>query len=406
MIHRFTAIAGRYPRQFFYMVIGMLISTMGVSMIWPFMTIYLRQRLGVPLSTVTVLLTIDSVTSILSSFAAGPVTDHFGRKGVMVLSLGMMGLTYALMSRAVSIPFFAVLMCLRGAFNPLYRIGSDAMIADLIPLADRPDAYAVLRMMNNVGFAIGPTVGGFVTASSYSTAFLIAACGMTFYSLFAALTIHETLPASARLERPEKEKAGGYGRVFKDRFFLKFVTATTMTGMASSLVFVLLFVYTKENFGIEESRSGFIMAINALMVVFFQVAVVKTTRKFQPLKVLSAGALFYALGVGSIALGKSVPAFALSMVVVTTGELLLIPTSTSLAASLAPMDMRGRYMSIYWLSWSVSHGLGPVVGGLLNDLIAPRAIWAGGFCWAILSMAVFLSLSRKPQATLSSEDMG
>lgn len=395
MIHRLKHLAQGYPRQFFYLVIGMLISTMGVSMIWPFMTIYLRQRLGVPLSTVTALLTLDSAMSIFSSFVAGPIADRFGRKGVMVLSLGMMGITYAVMSQAVSLPFFAVLMGLRGAFIPLYRIGADAMIADLIPLEARADAYALLRMMNNVGFAIGPTVGGFITATSYATAFLIAASGMLFFSLFVGLTMVETLPSEARAARPLQEKAGGYNRILKDRFYLSFVGATTMTGMASSLVFVLLFVYVKENFGIVESRSGFIMAINALMVVFFQVMVVKKTRRFPPLHVLSIGALMYALGVGSIALGKGIPAFAVSMVIVTIGELMVVPTSTSLAASLAPIDMRGRYMSVYWLAWSISHGLGPVVGGLLNDNIAPQAIWVGGFVWGMLSLLVFWSLSRK-----------
>lgn len=395
MLHRFKNLAQNFPRQFLYLVAGMLVSTMGVSMIWPFLTIYLRQRLGVPLSTVTALLTLDSIMSILSSFVAGPVADRFGRKGVMALSLGMMGVTYAVMSQAAALPVFAILMGLRGAFMPLYRIGADAMIADLIPTEKRADAYALLRMMNNVGFAIGPTVGGFITASSYTTAFLIAAAGMIVFSLFVSVAMVETLPPEAKTVSSIPEKAGGYGRIFKDRFYLSFVGATTMTGMASSLVFVLLFVYTKENFGISESRSGFLMAVNALMVVSLQVLIVQQTKRRPPLRVLAAGALLYALGVGSIALGKGLPAFAASMVIVTLGELIVVPTSTSLAASLAPVDMRGRYMSVYWLAWSISHGLGPVVGGLLNDHVAPQAIWIGGFGWGLLSMAVFLALSRR-----------
>ena len=395
MLHRLKDFALSFPRQFLYLILGMLVSTMGVSMIWPFLTIYLRQRLGIPLSTVTALLTLDSIMSILSSFVAGPAADRFGRKGIMALSLGMMGITYVVMSRAVALPLFALLIALRGAFTPLYRIGADAMIADLIPTEKRADAYGLLRMMNNVGFAVGPTAGGFITSSSYTTAFLIAAGAMIVFSLFVSIGMVETLPPEAKTAASTPEKAGGYDRIFKDRFYLAFVGATTMTGMASSLIFVLLFVYAKENFGIPESRAGFLMAINALMVVFLQVLIVQKTKHRPPLYVLAAGALLYALGVGSIALGKGMSAFAVSMVIVTLGELIVVPTSTSLAASLAPVDMRGRYMSIYWLAWSISHGLGPVIGGLLNDHIAPQAIWIGGFVWGLLSVFVFLLLARR-----------
>lgn len=398
MLQRLTQITRQYPRQFFFLMAGMLVSTMGVSMIWPFLTIYLRQRLGISLSAVTALLTLDSAMSIISSFIAGSIADRFGRKWVMAFSLGMMGLTYAIMSRAVSLPVFAALMALRGAFIPLYRIGADAMIADLIPLEVRPDAYALLRMMNNVGFAIGPSIGGWITATSYTTAFLIASGSMLIFGLIVSLAMKETLPPEAKALQLEHKKAGGYDRALKDHFYLWFVAATTMTGMASSLVFVLLFVYAKENFGIIESRSGFLMAINALMVVGLQVLITSKTKRYPPLLVLTGGAMLYALGVGSITLGTSIPAFAVSMVVVTLGELVVVPTSTSLAASLAPIDMRGRYMSIYWLAWSISHGLGPVVGGFLNDLVTPRAIWVGGFFWGLLSASVFLLLARSAAA--------
>lgn len=405
MLYRLKNLAQNFPRQFLYLIAGMLVSTMGVSIIWPFLTIYLRQRLGVPLSTVTALLTLDSMMSIISSFVAGPVADRFGRKGVMVLSQGMMGITYVVMSQATALPVFAILMGLRGAFVPLYRIGADAMIADLIPNEKRADAYALLRMMNNIGFAIGPTVGGFITTSSYTTAFMIAAGTMIAFGLFIGVAMAETLPPEAKIASATPEKAGGYGYIFKDRFYLSFVGATTMTGMASSLVFVLLFAYTKENFGISESRSGFLMAINALMVVSLQVLIVQQTKRHPPLIVLTAGALLYALGVGSIALGKGLPAFAASMVVVTLGELIVVPTSTSLAASLAPVDMRGRYMSVYWLAWSISHGSGPVVGGLLNDHVAPQAIWVGGLGWGLLSALVFITLARRVRIRQSSTEV-
>jgi MFS family permease len=109
---------------------------------------------------------------------------------------------------------------------------------------------------------------------------------------------------------------------------------------------------------------------------------------------MAAGAFFYALGVGSVALGKGFSAFLLSMVILTLGELLLVPTATTLAANLSPVDMRGRYMGFYGLTWRVGVGIGPVVGGFLNDQIAPAAIWVGGLVIGLIAALGYLLLDR------------
>lgn len=70
------------------------------------------------------------------------------------------------------------------------------------------------------------------------------------------------------------------------------------------------------------------------------------------------------------------------MVIMTTGELLLVRTSSTYVANLAPADKRGRYMSIYGLTWGVSSGVGPLVGGMLSDNIGPKAPWqAAWWSW-------------------------
>ena len=128
------------------------------------------------------------------------------------------------------------------------------------------------------------------------------------------------------------------------------------------------------------------------MVVLFQYAITKGTGRFPPLSIMAAGALFYALGVGSIALGTGFVHFLLSMVVLTIGEMLLVPTGTTLAANLSPPDMRGRYMGFYGLTWRVGIGLGPVIGGLLNDQIGPVAIWYGGLVTGLAAALGYLLL--------------
>lgn len=387
----------RYPRQYWYLILGMLFSTTGMGMIWPFLTIYMRETLNVPLTTITSLLMLDSVMSIVATFVAGPVADRFGRKWVMVISLAMMGVVYLSMSAAASLGIFAVLMALRGAFVPLYRIGADAMVADMVPEEERVDAYAISRTINNVGVALGPTAGGFVTGSSYTAAFVIAAVALVLFSIFVAIWMRETMPDEVR-KNPAPLRANVYNEVIKDRYFLSFVGSFTLVSMGTSMVFVLLSAYMKDNLGIAERYSGFVMAVNALMVIFFQYAVTRITRRHPPLPVMAVGALLYAAGIGGMALSRAFPHFALSMAVMTLGELVIIPTSTTFAANLAPARLRARYMSFYNLGWGISHGFGPVVGGILNDAIAPVAIWWGGMAWSLAGALMFLLIQRRSKA--------
>ncbi|MBC8496363.1 MAG: MFS transporter, partial [Chloroflexi bacterium] len=117
----------------------------------------------------------------------------------------------------------------------------------------------------------------------------------------------------------------------------------------------------------------------------------RITKRKAPLWMLSLGALIYGFGVGSIALGDGFWDFWGSMVVITFGELVLVPTATTYVADLAPADMRGRYMSVFALTWGVATGIGPVVGGVLNDQISPQAIWYGGGLIGVLGALWFVS---------------
>ena len=397
MFKRLHLLREKYPHQFWLLFFGSLISTIGASMIWPFLMIYVSGRLTLPLVSVASLMTINAGMGLIAAFIAGPITDRLGRKWVMAFSLAANGLVYLLLSQAHSYLAFAFLMGLSGSVNPLFRIGSDAMLADLIPPAKRIEAYSLMRMSNNIGIALGPALGGLIAATSYTIAFFIAAGGMGIYSLLITTLAHETLLKSPGASAAPVERFGGYGRILKDHAFISFVAAFTLTSISAAIMWVLLGVYVKTNYAVSESQYGMIPMTNALMVVFFQILVTRITKRYRALPVLSLGALFYAFGVGSVALGRGFWAFWVCMIIMTIGELIMTPTATTLVANLAPAEMRGRYMSLYGLTWGVAAGIGPVLGGFLNDQVGPAAIWYGGLVAGLLSSAGFFWLSRRVQ---------
>jgi MFS family permease len=245
-----------YPKQLRLMFFGMLISTVGSSMIWPFLMIYVRKQINLPLTQVASLMTINAAAGIISAIIAGPITDRIGRKWVMVFSLAGNGLVYFFMSGAHSYLSFAVLMTLSGSFNPLYRVGADAMLADLIPPEKRLDAYALMRLSNNAGISIGPMVGGFISSLSFTVTFFFAGSGMLLYGLLLAFFAHETLPDHIDLLNQESKPVRGYLQVLRDTQFLSFIGVFILAQMCATMIWILMSSLCNGIFKVPESQYG------------------------------------------------------------------------------------------------------------------------------------------------------
>lgn len=386
MIFKVKKTIADYPFQFWVLFCGRFIGSAGGSLVWPFMTIYLRQRLNIPLTTVGLLFAISSGVGLVSQFVWGPVIDRFGRKTALLAGLANEVVVMVAFGLLDSLEAFTILIALSGLIEPSSRIASNTIVADIIEPEKRPAAYALLRMIANLGVAIGPAVGGFIATRSYLLSFTAAAASAAIFLLLSLLFIKETKP---EVVEERSEGIGGYGRVLRDYPFLAFCGAYTLLGMAYAQMMTLLPVYIKEGYGILESGYGFIMATNAAMVVLFQYSITRVAERYRPTLVLAIGALFTAIGVGSVALGSSFSMFLMSMVILTIGEMLIIPTSVSLVADMAPVTMRGRYMGVYGITWGIAFGLGPVLGGYVSDNLAPLYIWYEAFGLGLLSTLAF-----------------
>jgi MFS family permease len=388
----------QYPPQFWLMIMGIVLATAGGSMIWPFLTIYASDKLDLPLSKVATLISINAGTGLIASLLAGTLADRIGRKVVMNFSLTVNGIAYFLLMYAHTYPQFAALMVLVGLSNPLYQVGADAMLADMIPAEKRTDAYSINRIANNAAFALGPAIGGFLAVHSYNLAFYCAGLGFLSYSILLFFLAKETLvqtPKPASSHTDVQEILHSYSPVLGDKSFMAFMFSLSIGLIAPTLMWVLMAIYSKTNYGIPENLYGWIPTTNALMCVFIQYPVTSITRRYNPLPVITIGMLIYALGTGSVAFMNGFWGFWLSMVILTLGELTLVPTTSKYVADLAPAHLRGRYMSVQWLGWGLARTLAPIIGGFLNDNIAPEAIWIGGLLFGLTSTLGLFLLSRR-----------
>ncbi|MBL8165108.1 MAG: MFS transporter [Anaerolineae bacterium] len=383
----------RYPRAFWVLLAGFFINRVSAALIWPFLTLFIRQSTDAPLSSVTLLISLQAVAGLVATSVIGVLMDRFGRKPPMIISLLLGSAVLLAMTTADSLPEWAVLIALYGALNPVFFVGTYAMVADLVEPEERTKAYALQRMIANVAIAVGPALSGYFLAGTPALTYITTAAANVLLAGIGTLWIIETLPKHKR-GQAEEASIGGYGELLRDRRFMSFIATFVLIEIAVALTFVLLPVYTNEQFAIPEGQYALLLTVNAGMVIVLQFGMTRLTTGFRPLLVMAVGACFYAVGLTIFGLANQFPHFVLGMVVLTTGELMVAPTATGLAANMAPPAMRARYMGALSVCFTIGAGIGPVVGGILSDALTPAAIWYGGAGAALLAVGGFLLLAR------------
>lgn len=383
----------RFPRQLWVILAGSLIFTVGGSMVWPYLNIYLQDKLDIPLRYSTLLISLRAFSGIAASYFAGSFADRFGRRFLVRLSLFGGMLYYLGLQFSSHIWQFALLMAFWGALDLCYPVGVNAMIADIVADEDRLEAYSLLRIVYNAGYAVGPIVGGILAASSYSRMFYSAATGYAISFVFMFFMIKETLNRDALRELHNESKTS-FRDVLRDSVFIRSVALMGLIFVGTSGVFNLLSYYAGHNFGISESHISFVFTVNALVCVLGQMPAMRLSKRKPPLVMMIAAALFYVFGIAGYAVFPSVPWYCLCMLVMTIGEVLMTPTMSGLAARLAPEDARGRYMSVLSLAQPLGQGIGPAFLGYCYEIFSPRLMWVIGACFPLLAACGYTILNR------------
>lgn len=381
-----------YPRSFWLLFWGVFINRASFSLVWPFLTVFLTQQVGLTLTTVTLLISLRSFSSLIATSIVAPLMDRFGRKQAMVIGLvGSAGL-FMIMAGAHDLWLWALLMIGHGIVMPMFNIGVYSMVADMTAPDNRTKAYALIRVVANAGIAIGPIMGGLLIAFSFASVFIITAVAFIGLAWLIYWYVPETQTMPSAKSAPGSR--AGYGFLLADRVFLGFIVAFFFTDMAGAHMFSLLNVYVSGQFGMLPSQYALLVTINAVMVVCFQYGTTRYTARYRPFHVLAVGSVAYFIGILSVAFGSNFWHFALSMVIVTIGELIVSPTALTMVANLAPEAMRARYMGVFEVVYPLAAGIGPVFGGILSDRVAPVAMWYSAAAMVLVGVFGFMWLAR------------
>ncbi len=340
---------------------------------------------------------------MLAQVLGGELVDRVGRKPVMVFSLfggAASNLAFGLATTSDlgnSLAYLLAVTVFAGLTGSVFGPAVNAMVADLIPTEQRTQAYGLLRVVGNLGVAVGPAIGGFIAAQSYLALFGIATLTTAAYGVIVVLFTRETKPA-LRPEtgaRPGASSAGSLRAVLADRTFMLFCGLYMLALIPWSQMTTTLPVYLNSNFGVTEQWYGLLMSLNATMVVLFQFPITRFTHRYPRATMMALGVALFGAGMGLYAVAGALPLFFLAQATWTLGEMVAVPVSQAFVADVAPEAMRGRYMGVYGLVWTMAFGIGPLLGGMLIDTYDDRVVWYAGVAVAMLAALGFLALGRR-----------
>jgi len=389
-----------YPRAFWTYNAIVFIDLLGGFMLYPFFALYLTQKFDINMATVGILFAIFSITGFVGSALGGALADRMGRKGVIIASLILSSVSALGMGYAPSIAWFIVVTVIVGTMSNIGGPARQAVVADLLPEEKRAEGYGINRVVFNLAVIIAPPIAGLLIANSYQTLFIVDAVISVIAAAVVLIALPETKPAVHPDAVPEtmKQAFAGYARVFRDTPFVLFIGVTVMMTLVYMNMNTTLGVFLRDYKNLPEIGYGTLLSINAIIVVALQFWVTRRLEKFKPLLMMATGTLLYAIGFAMYGFVSGMVLFIVAMVIITIGEMVVAPFQQSLVASFAPEDMRGRYMAVSGLSWSIAFMIGPYFAGLVLDSANPNMLWLVSGFIGLLATFGFIMLNKAHHA--------
>ncbi|MEL7249356.1 MAG: MFS transporter [Bacteroidota bacterium] len=347
-------------REVWYLSLVLLINRSG-AMVIPFLTVYLTSQRGFSYADAGLIMSSFGLGSVVGSYVGGWITDRFGFYRVQQWTLVGGGLLFWVLGQQSTFWGMSISIFILSTVLDAFRPANQAALAFYSNTQNRARAYGLLRLAVNLGFSMGPVLGGLLIAGlGYEWLFIVNGLSC----LGAALAFRLLLPPGRQEPEEEEEMAEHGPSAYRNRSFVTFVFFLMLGAVAFMQFFSSLPVYLKEELDYTEAQIGLLVTLNGLMIVVMEMPLVhKLGQRFRSLGIITAGYLFLSIAFFVLQGAVWAPIFAVVfMVLITIGEMLSMPFASTYTAEIAPVSRRGQYMGLQSIGWAVAFIIAPSLG--------------------------------------------
>jgi len=377
------------PEAVYVLFAVRIISAMG-NFVYPFLTFFLTERLGFNAETAGKFFLASAAFQAAGSIAGGKLTDHIGRKKLLLSFLGLSALCFfpcPFLGSSILIPGFLILSGMfAGAAQPV----SSAMVTDLTGRGNRTQAFSLLYMGTNIGFSIGPMIAGFLYKNHTNWIFFGNAFAILISLLLIMFYIKETMPETVKMgqeicagDDEAAEKGNIMEALMKRPVLMFFSMGRLINQLVYSCIGFAIPLQLVESFGstIGPKYFGIIMSFTGLVVIVFTMPATRLTLRLKPLINMALAGFFYSAGFGMIGFIDTLPLFLLSAFIFTIGEVLEATNAGVYIANHSPITHRGRFNAFITMIIGIGNAVGPYFFGKFITAYGLYELWI--LCFAL-----------------------
>lgn len=384
-----------HPREVWYMAILTFINRMG-TMVIPFLTVYMTTILGFTDIQAGICMSFFGLGMMCGSFISGKISEIIDSNWVVIMSLICSSICFVLLQFFTTFPSMCVMIFIASMFGEAYRPAMMVSLGRVVHKSKMGRTSSLIRLAINLGMAAGPLIGGYIAYNiSYTGLFWID--GITCFSAASffifAIRKWKDNPDLTMSKEEMQEESSGELPPHKNSKFLWFLFATLLMGWAFIQWFHTVPVLIKREWGFDERIIGALMAVSCVIIVLAEMPIIdQIERKKKIYRYYMAGV--FIIGLSYLAF-LSVPLLwicYLAVILWTIGELFHLPLNMSLAMTMSPDSKRGQYMGWYFMCWSSTAIIGPLLGFWIIDKIGFHWFWVILFGACLISLLINYSI--------------
>ena len=387
MISRSLTFLKQFNKELWILAIGWFVGALGFAASIPFISIYFHKELGMTTTEIGLFFGAMAVIRSIFQVIGGEMSDRIGRQGLLVQSQIMRAISFLLLGLAIAghWGFWAIsaFLVINSIFGAVFMPAVNAMVSDILPKEKRLDGYAISRSAGNLGWAIGPAMGGLLAESSYAVLFYFSAV----ITLASGLIFWFFLKVPRISTISDRFRFSDLAEVRHDKNLAVHSFLILGLYLVVAQLIAPFSIYAVEMVGISEAQLGWLYGINGFVVVALQIPMTRLLSRHSFTTQLAWGAAIYWIGYSLLGVLVGYPYFLMIMTMVTVGEVIMSPPSLTLTSQLAPEGRTGRYMGIYGFFVTVGWSLGPLYGGFFLDHFSHNHTLA----WVLISSLALVS---------------
>ncbi|MGL5764439.1 MAG: MFS transporter [Sarcina sp.] len=382
------------PKEIYILFFANIINAAG-SFVIPLLTLILTQKVGLSSEVAGIYISIFGIVYLPAGIIGGKLTDLFGRKKIIFIFQTLSCIFYIICGLLKPSILIVYLLMLAALFSGFVYPAISSMTADITNPENRNSSFSFTYMGWNLGFAVGPFIGGLLFKNHLSLLFILDAL-TTFIALFLIMVFiketknstTETTIKETSIDRTlEQSEEGNIITVLLKR---KTLLLVCLAVLGYTLGFAqwgfLLPIELSKIYGLLGAQHyGFLTSFNGLVVIIMTPIITSYLSKTKNLKNIFIAGIFYTIGIGSFGFFATNISFFISIFIFTLGEIILTTNLNTFIANNTPESHRGRMLGIIPILTGLGYVVGPpAIGELLKFMPYTQV-------WQILGFIIFIS---------------